>query len=70
VLLPVPPSALQAAHAGLVQRRGLELFLYARTTTSARSSRFEVTVGENAMAIEPEEVRQAVVELLEDAQQS
>ena len=47
----------------LVEERGLELSRYARTTTSPRWSRFEVTVGENAMAVEVAEVRDLVAGL-------
>ncbi|KRE56968.1 low specificity L-threonine aldolase [Phycicoccus sp. Soil748] len=67
VIVPVPPEALAAAHSRFVERRGLELFLYPRPTTSPRSSRFEVTVGENAMAVDPQEVRQALEEVIRDA---
>jgi threonine aldolase len=67
VIVPVPPEALAAAHERFVERRGLELFLYPRPTTSPRSSRFEVTVGENAMAVGPHEVREALLEVVRDA---
>jgi threonine aldolase len=67
VIVPVPPAALAAAHQRFVERRGLELFLYPRPTTSPRRSRFEVTVGENAMAVDPQDVRQSLLEVLQDA---
>ena len=67
VIVPVPPEALAAAHQRFIQRRGLELFLYPRPTTSPRSSRFEVPVGENAMAVDPHEVREALLEVIHDA---
>src|SRR6476469_998526 len=67
VVVPLPPDALASAHQRFVERRGLELFLYPRPTTSPRSSRFEVTVGENAMAIDPQEMRQALLEIIDDA---
>ena len=67
VLLHAPKAALEQAHAALVEERGVELFRYARTTTSPRWSRFEVTVGENAMSFPVEEVRDLVVELLDRA---
>ncbi|WP_406832068.1 beta-eliminating lyase-related protein [Pedococcus sp. KACC 23699] len=67
VIVPVPPQALAAAHQRFVERRGLELFLYPRPTTSPRCSRFEVTVGENAMTIDPHEVRASLIEVLRDA---
>ena len=63
VLVRAPKEALEAAHAELVETRGVELFRYARTTTSPRWSRFEVTVGENAMAFDVEEVRDLVAGL-------
>jgi threonine aldolase len=59
-----PKDALERAHAALVEERGVELFRYARTTTSPRWSRFELTVGENAMAFDVEEVRDVVAELV------
>lgn len=68
VIVPVPPAALAAAHQRFVERRGLELFLYPRTTTSPRCSRFEITVGENAMAVDPQDVRQSLLEVIQDAE--
>jgi hypothetical protein len=59
---------LAAAHQRFVERRGLELFLYPRTTTSPRCSRFEITVGENAMAVDPQDVRQSLLEVIQDAE--
>lgn len=67
VLVAAPQAALEAAHRRVAERRGLQLFLYARPTTSPRHSRFEVTVGENAMAVPVEEVRDAVAELVGEA---
>jgi threonine aldolase len=63
VLVHAPKEALERAHARLVEERGVELFRYARTTTSPRWSRFEVTVGENAMQFDVEEVRDLVSDL-------
>jgi len=63
VLVHAPKDALERAHARLVEERGVELFRYARTTTSPRWSRFELTVGENAMAFEVDEVRDVLAEL-------
>ncbi len=63
VLVHAPVGALERAHARLVEERGVELFRYARTTTSPRWSRFEVTVGENAMQFDVEEVRGLVSDL-------
>ncbi len=67
VLVRAPKEALERAHAALVEERGVELFRYARTTTSPRWSRFEVTVGENAMAFDVGEVRELVAELVSRA---
>ena len=64
VLVHAPKEALEQAHARLVEERGVQLFLYARTTTSPSSSRFELTVGENAMEFEVEEVRDHLAHLL------
>ena len=63
VLVHAPKEALERAHAALVEERGVELFRYARTTTSPRWSRFEVTVGQNAMAFGVDEVRALVAHL-------
>jgi threonine aldolase len=63
VLVHAPKDALQRAHTELVESRGVELFRYARTTTSPRWSRFELTVGENAMAFGVDEVRELITEL-------
>jgi threonine aldolase len=63
VLVHAPKEALERAHAELVEERGVELFRYARTTTSPRWSRFEVTVGENAMAFDVAELRDLVARL-------
>ena len=63
VLVHAPKDALQRAHTRLVEERGVELFRYARTTTSPRWSRFELTVGENAMAFDVDEVRELIAEL-------
>ena len=57
VLVHAPKEALERAHARLLEEGGAELFRYARTTTSPRWSRFELTVGENAMTFEVDEVR-------------
>lgn len=70
VLVHAPKAALEKAHAELVETRGIELFRYARTTTSPRWGRFEVTVGENAMAFEVSEVRELVAELVQVAGRS
>jgi threonine aldolase len=64
VLVHAPKDALERAHAALVEERGVELFRYARTTTSPRWSRFEVTVGENAMTFGVGEVRDLVGHLV------
>ncbi len=63
VLVHAPKDALERAAARLVEDRGVEFFRYARTTTSPRWSRFELTVGENAMAFEVDEVRDLMAEL-------
>ncbi len=67
VLVQAPPEALERAHADLVADRGVELFRYVRPTTSPRWSRFEVTVGENAMALDVAEVRDLVAALARSA---
>jgi len=64
VLVHAPKDALERAHAGLLENRGVELFRYARTTTSPRWSRFELTVGGNAMAFDVDEVRDLMTELV------
>ena len=63
VLVHASMEALERAHAQLVEERGVELFRYARPTTSPRWSRFELTVGENAMAFEVGEVRELITHL-------
>jgi threonine aldolase len=63
VLVHAPKGALERAHGRLVEQHGVELFRYARTATSPRWSRFEVTVGENAMAFDVAEVRDLMTEL-------
>jgi threonine aldolase len=67
VLVHAPKADLERAHAQLVAERGVEFFRYARTTTSPRWSRFELTVGENAMAFDVEEVRDVMTELVSAA---
>jgi threonine aldolase len=67
VLVHAPKADLERAHAQLVEARGVELFRYARTTTSPRWSRFELTVGENAMAVDVDEVRDVMSELVRAA---
>jgi threonine aldolase len=64
ILVHAPKADLERAHAQLVETRGVELFRYARTTTSPRWSRFELTVGENAMAFDVDEVRDVMTELV------
>jgi threonine aldolase len=64
VLVHAPADALERAHAAVLDEGGVELFRYARTTTSPRWSRFELTVGENAMAVEVDEVRALVADLV------
>jgi threonine aldolase len=63
VLVHAPKEALERAHARLIEERGIEVFRYARTTTSPRWSRFELTVGENAMAFDVDQVRDVVADL-------
>jgi hypothetical protein len=67
VLVHAPKEALEQAHRRLVEERGVELFRYARTTTSPRWSRFELTVGENAMAFDVDEVHDLMTELVAGA---
>jgi hypothetical protein len=70
VLVHAPKADLERAHAQVVEARGVELFRYARTTTSPRWSRFELTVGENAMAVEVDEVRDVLADLARRARDS
>jgi threonine aldolase len=65
VLVHAPKEALERAHARLLEERGVELFRYARTTTSPRWSRFELTVGENAMAFDVDDVRDLLNRLVD-----
>jgi threonine aldolase len=67
VLVHASKESLERAHARLVEECGVEFFRYARTTTSPRWSRFELTVGENAMAFEVDEVRNLLTRLVSAA---
>jgi threonine aldolase len=64
VLVQAPKESLERAHARLLEDGGVELFRYARTTTSPNWSRFELTVGENAMGFDVAEVREIVATLV------
>ncbi len=62
-----PREALDAAHDELVEQGGIRLYLYSRTTSPQRS-RFEVTVGQNAMTLPVGDIRGAVHDLVHRAQ--
>ena len=64
VLVHASKESLERASARLVEECGVEFFRYARTTTSPRWSRFELTVGENAMAFDVDEVRELLTRLV------
>lgn len=67
VHLHVPRAALDQAHSAHVDEGGLHLYLYSRSTTNPAWSRFEVTVGEQAMEIDVTDVRAAVRSVLHRA---
>ena len=64
----VPAEVLEAAHQELVAEGALTLFLSARAAAQPGCSRFEVTLSETALALSAQEVRAAVVALVERAQ--
>jgi threonine aldolase len=67
VHLPVGPERLAAAAREIVRDRKVHLFLYTRSAPSPDASSFEVSVGENALAIEPPEAARLIAELLDRA---
>jgi threonine aldolase len=67
VHLPAPPDAVTAAHQRLVEATGTQLFLRVRTAPDPGRCSFEVTVGENALQLAPEEVARLVRELVQSA---
>lgn len=64
VHLPFPAERVAAAHATIARERGIQLFRAPRVTT-AGSCFFEIAVGESALEIEPHEVTDALVALVE-----
>ncbi|MCI2420983.1 beta-eliminating lyase-related protein [Saccharopolyspora sp. K220] len=69
VHIDAPREALDAAHAQLIHEGGMRLYRYSRTTTHPERSRFEVTVGADAMRLPVEDVRDAIDELARAARQ-
>lgn len=61
VHLHVPRAALDQAHSAHVDEGGLHLYLYSRSTSNPAWSRFELTVGEQAMEIDVTDVRTGCV---------
>jgi threonine aldolase len=64
VHLPVAPDAADRAGKELIADHGVQLFTRAQTAPLPGQCKFEVSVGENAMAISPAEVAELVRELV------
>lgn len=69
VHLPVPPAAVDRAGADLISTCGVQLFSRAQTDPLPGRCKFEVSVGENAMDLAPDEVAALVRELVTRAEQ-
>jgi threonine aldolase len=67
VLLPVGAEAAIRASQDMIAERGVQVLSYARGESLPDRSRFEITVGENAMEFTPDEVVAAIRELVERA---
>lgn len=67
VLVRAPQAALDHAHAAYVKQGGMQLFRYSRSTSTPSWSRFEVTIGEHAMAIDVSDMRAAMQTVAEQA---
>ena len=67
VLVDAREAALAQAAEELRRDTGVLLMLYPRAATSPRQSRFELVVGENAMAFSVEETRELITDLAERA---
>lgn len=67
VHLHVPRAALDQAHSAHVDEGGLHLYLYSRSTSNPAWSRFEVTLGEQAMEVDVADVRATVRSVLHRA---
>jgi threonine aldolase len=67
VYLPVSPEAAIQAQDYLIKETGVELFRVARTLAEPDRCLFEVTVGRAAMEIEPQEVADLLLRLVERA---
>jgi hypothetical protein len=64
VHLPVAPQRLADAARAIVRDRKVHLLLYTRSAPNPDASSFEVSVGENALAIDPPEAATLIAELL------
>ncbi|MGP4021615.1 threonine aldolase family protein [Saccharopolyspora sp. 5N708] len=69
VHIDAPREALDTAHAQLVEEGGMRLYRRSRTTTHPDRSRFEVTIGADAMHLPVPDVRDAIAELARRARQ-
>ena len=67
--LPASTEAVRQAHAERVATGRLALALRIRTNPDPRRSSCEVTIGESALALTPEQVAETVAELIDRAQQ-
>jgi threonine aldolase len=67
VHLPAPPAAVTRASAELADELGVDLVWRAKSVPDPSRSRFEITVGENAMAFSPEEIVKLIHDLLDRA---
>ncbi|MCO1656349.1 threonine aldolase [Pseudonocardia sp. S2-4] len=64
VHLPAAPGAVERAHAELLAETGVQLFGYLRSAPDPGRCSFEVSVGENAVELAPDEVAALVRELV------
>src|ERR1700722_3911027 len=65
VHVPLSSDALEQAGAGLIAEEGVQLFLYARPSSTPHWSAFEISVGENALEFSPDEVASLVRDIIE-----
>jgi hypothetical protein len=67
VHLPAPPGVVTKASEELAKELGVDLVWRAKTVPDPTHCRFEITVGENAMAFRPEEIVKLIHDLLDRA---
>jgi threonine aldolase len=69
VIVDAPEAALARAAEQQQRDTGVQVMLYTRPTTSPRGSRFELVVGENAMAFSVDETVELITDLARRAQE-